>query len=208
MKDFKGVFTALITPFDDEDCLDETGLRLLIKRQRENEVNGIVFLGTTGETPTLSKTEKKRIVEIGKQECGPGTLMIVGTGSYSTKQTIEDTLWAEEAGADAALIVNPYYNKPTQEGLYQHFKSIAEATSFPIILYNIQGRTGVNITTETLKRLMQIPTIVGIKEASGNISQISDVIEVSRQIRPDFAILSGDDALTLPLMALGGHGIV
>ncbi|MEI8366021.1 MAG: 4-hydroxy-tetrahydrodipicolinate synthase [Parachlamydiaceae bacterium] len=208
MSKFKGALTALITPFDKIDHLDEEGLRLLISRQVESGIAGIVFLGTTGEDPTLSQQEKERVMQIGKEECLGRTVFIVGTGSYSTKTTIENTLRAERFGAEAALIVTPYYNKPTQEGLYRHFKTIAEATPLPLIIYNAPWRTGQNMHTDTLKRLMEIPSIVGVKETSGNISQINDVIAAVKNMRPDFCVLSGDDEITLPLMALGGDGII
>lgn len=205
---FKGLYTALITPFTDEDHLDEEGLNVLIQNQLIAHVDGIVVLGTTGEAPSLTENEKDRVIEIAQKKCEGKTSLIVGTGSYSTKKTIENTLKAEHAGADAALIVTPYYNRPTQEGLYLHFKAIAEASTLPIILYNIPGRTGQNLHLDTLKRLLDIPSIKGIKEASGNISQINDVIGLVKSMRPDFSVLSGDDALTLPLMALGGDGII
>ena len=208
MNKFKGVYTALITPFTEEDLLDEEGLRYLLQRQINADVDGIVMLGTTGEAPTLTVKEKEQIIEIAKKECAQKTSFIIGTGSYSTKKTVEDTIAAENAGANAALIVTPYYNKPTQEGLYRHFKEITDATKLPIIIYNIAGRTAQNMQTETLKRIMEIPSIVGIKEGSGNMFQIGDVIGLARKIRPDFSVLSSDDALTLPLMALGGDGII
>lgn len=208
MKKFSGAHTALITPFTEDDQLDEEGLLYLIQRQISGNIDGIVVLGTTGESPTLLKDEARRIIEIAKDECKDKTSLIVGTGSYSTKQTIENTLAAEQAGADAALIVTPFYNRPSQEGLYLHFKAIAEATDLSIILYNIAGRTGQNLQTETLNRLLEIPSIVGIKEASGNMSQINDVIGLVKEARPDFTVLSGDDALTLPLLALGGDGVI
>ena len=208
MKSFTGAYTALITPFNKKDDLDEEGLISLIQRQIKNHIDGIVILGTTGEAPTLLKDEGKKILEIAKKECAGKTSLIVGTGSYSTKQTIENTLSIAHDGVDAALIVTPYYNKPSQEGLYLHYKAITEATDLPIIIYNITGRTAQNLQTDTLQRLLEFPSIVGIKEASGNISQINDVIALVREERPDFSVLSGDDALTLPLMALGGDGVV
>lgn len=204
----RGVFTALITPFDADDQLDEDGLRFLIRRQLAHAIDGIVVAGTTGEAPTLSEEETERVIRISKEEVGRRAVFVVGTGSYSTKKTIQNTLQAEELGADMALIVTPYYNRPTQEGLYQHFKAVAEATELPIVIYNVQGRTGQNLQTDTLKRLLEIPSIVGLKETSGNISQISDVIALARQMRPDFSVVSGDDNITLPLMALGGQGII
>lgn len=208
MKSFKGAYTALITPFTQDGQLDEEGLRHLLHRQIEETIDGIVLLGTTGETPTLAGPEKKRILQIAAEICKGKTSFIVGTGTYSTRETIENTLSAEKAGADAVLIVTPYYNKPTQEGLYLHFKTIAETSALPVIIYNIEGRSCLNLETDTLKRLLDIPSIVGIKESSGNISQISDVIGLVRARRPEFNVLSGDDTLTLPLMALGGDGII
>lgn len=208
MKNFKGVFTALITPFADDNSLDNEGLRILIKRQLQSGVNGIVFLGTTGESPTLNEQEQRQILDIARRECLGKTTFIVGTGTYSTTTTIENTKQAQSIGADAALIITPYYNRPTQEGIFSHFAAIAEATSIPIILYNHLGRTGQNIQLETLKRLMEIPNIVGIKECSGNIAQISDFIEAARESRPEFSILTGDDPNIIPLMAMGGHGVV
>jgi 4-hydroxy-tetrahydrodipicolinate synthase len=203
-----GLFTAIITPFDAHGKLDKEGLRANLRYQLENQVQGIVVLGTTGEDPTLSPKEKEEVVEIAVEEVKGKAQILVGTGSYSTQQTIDTTQKAQAMGADAALIVCPYYNKPTQEGLYRHFASVAEAVSLPICVYNIQGRTGQNLQTETLQRLMQFSSIIGVKEASGNINQIMDVIECAKMHRPTFSILSGDDALTLPVMALGGHGIV
>lgn len=208
MHSLKSVFTALITPFDQHNRLDEEGLRFLIQRQLAHNIDGIAVMGTTGEAPTLSEEETERVIQIAREEIDQDTVFMVGTGSYDTKKTIKNTLVAQDLGADMALIVTPYYNRPTQEGLYRHFKAIAEATSLPIALYNIQGRTGQNLNTETLKRLIDIPSIIGIKEASGNISQISDVIELAHQKRSSFSVVSGDDALTLALMALGGQGII
>ncbi len=204
----KGVHTALITPFGTQDRLDEEALRLLISRQIESGIDGITCLGSTGEAPTLSEEEQRRIITIARQEIHGPTLLMVGTGSYATSQAIKNTRQAEQMGADMALIVTPYYNKPTQEGLYLHFKAIAEATSLPIVVYNVPGRTGQNLQLDTLRRLAEIPSIIGIKECAGSLSQISDIIEMIREVRPDFSVMSGDDNATLPLMALGGHGII
>lgn len=204
----KGLYTAIITPFDSQGRLDEEGLRQNLRTQVAHKVDGIVVLGTTGEDPTLNQQEKQRVIEIALEEVKGKTTLIVGTGSYSTETTIASTKRAKEMGADAALIVTPYYNKPTQEGLFRHFAAICQAVSFPICVYNIQGRTGQNLQTETLQRLMQFSSIVAVKEASGNIMQINDVIDKSRQREPELSVLSGDDALTLPLIALGGHGII
>lgn len=205
---FKGVYTALITPFLPGGELDEEGFVKLLKRQLLSGVHGIVILGTTGEAPTLSKEEKERIVKIARKIVAPPLKLIIGTGKYCTQSTIAETKFAERAGADAALVVAPYYNKPTQEGLFLHYQALAKATKLPLMLYNIAGRTGINIQTSTVKRLLSIPSIIGIKEASGSIPQIMDVLELRNQERPEFAILSGDDNLTLPLMALGGDGII
>ncbi|MCE2981956.1 MAG: 4-hydroxy-tetrahydrodipicolinate synthase [Parachlamydia sp.] len=204
----KGLYTALITPFTASGILDEEGLRVLIHHQLAHRVDGIVILGTTGEAPTLTQDEKIRIIKIARQAIPEYCHFIVGTGSYSTVHTIEQTLLAESLGADAALIVTPYYNKPTQEGLYRHFEAICRSSSLPICLYNIQGRTGQNLHTNTLDRLTAFSSIIGVKEASGSISQISDVIELAQNKSKPFSVLSGDDALTLPLIALGGQGIV
>lgn len=205
---FKGLYTAMITPFDTKGQLDEKGLRQNLRFQLECKVDGIIVLGTTGESPTLTPQEKERVIDIAIEEVKGKALLMVGTGSYSTEQTISMTRLAQEKGADAALIVTPYYNKPTQEGICQHFAAICKATSLPICLYNIQGRTGQNIQTETLERLIAFPSIKGVKEASGNLIQMNEVLEKIKKKRPDFSVLSGDDILTFPLMALGGDGII
>lgn len=204
----QGLYTAIVTPFDSQGALDEQGLRRHLRFQIASGVEGIVALGITGEAPTLTHEEQKCVIQIGVEETKGQASLIVGTGSYSTNQTIENTLLAQQLGADAALIVTPYYNKPTQEGLYRHFKTIAESVHLPICIYNTQGRTGQNIQTETLLRLASIPNIIAVKESSGSIAQINEVIQMLSPRYPDFSILSGDDVLTLPLMALGGHGII
>lgn len=203
--DLKGTVTALITPFKGE-ALDREGFERNIAFQLECGVDGILPLGTTGESPTLSAHEKEVVIQSAVKLAKGKVPVWVGTGSNSTVETIEKTRHAEELGADIALIVTPYYNKPMQEGIYRHFKAVAEATSLPIVLYNIEGRCGRNIETSTLKRLAEIPSIVGVKEASGNVLQMSEVIRETALIRDDFAVFSGDDALTFPLMALGGVG--
>ncbi len=208
MHELKGVFTALITPFDADGRLDEAGLRHLIKRQLHSGVDGIVPLGTTGEAPTLSEEEKKRIIMIAREEIPHNVPLMVGSGGYATAASIKSTCQAQELGADQALVIVPYYNKPTQEGIYQHFKAIASAVQIPIIIYNNPGRTGCNLHIDTLKRLADIPNITGIKEASGNIMQISDTIAAVREDFPHFSVLSGDDGFTFPLMALGGRGVI
>lgn len=203
----KGTITALITPFQGEE-LDREGFEKNIAFQLESGVSGILPLGTTGEAPTLAPDEKEAVIKIAVKQAKGKVSVWVGTGSYSTQETISKTRHAEELGADVALVVTPYYNKPMQEGIYRHFKAVAEATSLPIMVYNIEGRCGRNIETPTLKRLSEIPNIVGVKEASGNVLQMSEVIREMGQVRPDFAVMSGDDALALPLIALGGKGAV
>lgn len=201
-----GLYTALVTPFK-AGKLDEAGLKKLIARQIEQGVNKMVLLGSTGEAPTLSYEEKKSILSIGRQEIGLGT-MIVGVGTPSTTTTIELAKIAEDFGADALLGVTPYYNKPNQEGIFRHFEEVSKHTSLPLIVYSVKGRTGVNIDVSTVKRLSEIPNIVGIKESSCDLSQITDIIREMRELRKDFAILSGDEYLTFPIMALGGHGLI
>ncbi|HRD56248.1 MAG TPA: 4-hydroxy-tetrahydrodipicolinate synthase [Parachlamydiaceae bacterium] len=213
MLKMQGTHTALVTPFHEGGSLNENALREMILFQLKNGVDGIVALGTTGEAPTLKDFEKKRIIEIAVEERNAfdpekRILVSVGTGCYSTEQTIENTLLAKNLGADVALVVTPYYNKPTQEGLFQHFKAVAEKTDFPILVYNIAGRTGQNMETSTLKRLSEIPSIIGVKEASGNVLQMMDVYSQIAEERKDFCLLSGDDALTMPLMCMGGHGVI
>ena len=205
MKRFEGAITAMVTPFSQNGEVDYGGLRNNVRFQIKEGISGLLPLGTTGETPTLSAEEKEKVAKAVIEEAGGKVPVLVGTGSYSTKTTIEQTKKAKELGADAALIVSPYYNKPTQEGLYLHFKSVAESVDIPIIIYNIQGRTGVNIETGTLLRLSSIKNIIGVKEASGNMNQMMDVIN---QLPKDFVVLSGDDSLTLPLMSLGGRGVI
>jgi len=201
---FKGAIVAIVTPFK-KGKVDETALRKLIEFQIKNGTDGIVPCGTTGESSTLSHEEHDRVVEITIDAVNKRVPVIAGTGSNSTAEAIRLTKHAYEAGADGALMVAPYYNRPTQEGLYQHYKAVAEAVRIPIIIYNIPGRTGVNINPDTLARLSKIRNIVGVKEASGSIKQMSDVIALCG---PNFDVLSGDDLFTLPLMAMGGCGVI
>lgn len=208
MRQVHGVYTALVTPFTEDGQIDEAGLRTNIGIMMDNRIDGLVPLGTTGEAPTLSSAEKRRIIELTVKEANGKIPVMVGTGTYSTQQTIENTVLAANLGANFALIVTPYYNKPTQEGLYLHFKAIAEASPIPIIVYNIQGRTGQNMQTDTLRRLADLQNIIGVKEASGNISQIGDVIEMIARHKPEFSVMSGDDNNTISVMALGGHGVI
>lgn len=195
-------YTALITPFDTEGKLDEEGLSKLISLQ--NSIDGIVVLGSTGESATLSKDEKKTIIKLARSSPLP---IMVGCGTYSTEETIQNILMAADLGADSALVVMPYYNKPTQDGLYKHIIRIAESSPLPIVLYNIPGRTMVNLSVETVKRLIQHKNVVGIKESSSNISQINALLAIKRE-RADFSVYAGDDILTFPMMVLGGDGVI
>jgi 4-hydroxy-tetrahydrodipicolinate synthase len=205
---FKGLYTALVTPFDDQNRVNMDSFTKLLLNQLEANVSGVVPLGTTGETPTLSNEEKLSIIRTTVKTVKGKLPIIVGTGSNSTQTTIENTKIAEYEGADAALVVTPYYNKPTSEGLYKHFEAVAQSTKLPIIVYNIPGRSAKNIDTLTLRRIAEFPNIKSVKEASGNLEQMSEIIDVIIKDRPDFTVLSGDDALTLPLISLGGHGVV
>jgi len=203
---FTGCGTALVTPFQKDLSLDEDALRRLVRRQIDAGINFLVPCGTTGESPTLSSAEQRRVVEITIEEAQPRHVpVLAGAGGNNTAHIVEMAREFEALGANGILSVAPYYNKPTQEGLYQHFKAIASAISLPIILYNIPGRTGVNIEPSTLGRLAEIDNIVGVKEASGNISQMAVVLDL---LSPKFIVLSGDDAITLPLLALGGKGLI
>jgi 4-hydroxy-tetrahydrodipicolinate synthase len=201
---FKGAIVAIVTPFK-KGKVDEASLRKLIEFQIKNGTDGIVPCGTTGESSTLSHEEHDKVIEIAIDAVNKRVPVIAGTGSNSTAEAIRLTRHAYQAGADGALMVAPYYNRPTQEGLYQHYKAVAEAVPIPIIIYNIPGRTGVNINPDTLARLAKIKNIVGVKEASGSIKQMSDVIGLCG---PNFDVLSGDDLFTLPLMAMGGRGVI
>jgi len=202
---FTGVGTALVTPFTKNGDLDEAAVRRLGRRQIDGGVHFLVPCGTTGETPTLSAEERLRIVEILVDEARGQVPILAGAGGYDTKEVIHVAREMERLGVSGLLSVTPYYNKPTQEGLYQHFKAIAESTPLPIIVYNVPGRTGVNVEVATLARMAEVPNIIGVKEASGNMTQMCEVAAV---VPTDFLVLSGDDALTLPLMAVGGRGII
>jgi len=202
---FVGVLTAIITPFRQDYELDIEGLKENVNFQIESGVNGLVVLGTTGEAPTISEEEKNVVIKTVIDTSNGKLPVIVGVGTYSTKETIKQAKKAKDLGADGLLIVAPYYNKPTQEGLYLHFKTISEAVDLPIIIYNIPSRTGVNIEVQTLARLSQFNNIVAVKEASGSIVQVMDIIE---SLGDRYTILSGDDNLTLPMMALGAKGVI
>jgi 4-hydroxy-tetrahydrodipicolinate synthase len=205
MRHFQGSIVALITPFRNGK-VDEPKLRELVEFHVSHGTDGIVACGTTGEDPGLSHDEHERVVEAIIQTAAGRIPVIVGTGSNSTAHTVEATRHAERAGAVAALVVSPYYNKPTQEGLYRHFRTVAEATALPVFVYNIQSRTAVNVETDTLVRLHRdCRNVIGVKEASGSLDQMSQVMGACG---PDFIMLSGDDNLTLPLMAVGGRGVI
>jgi 4-hydroxy-tetrahydrodipicolinate synthase len=199
-----GCFTALITPFRDGQ-IDEPSLRALVDRQLAGGVAGLVPCGTTGEAPALTAAEWDRVVAAVVETAAGRVPVVAGTGSNSTAITIERTRRARELGADGALVVTPYYNRPTQEGLYGHFAAVTEAIDLPLVLYNVPGRTGVNLLPETVARLANIPAIVGIKEASGAIDQASQIVS---ETPAEFVVLSGDDSLTLPLASVGGRGVV
>jgi 4-hydroxy-tetrahydrodipicolinate synthase len=200
-----GVGTALVTPFTKSGGIDEPAIRRLGRRQIDAGIHFLVPCGTTGENPTLTLAERVRLVEILVDEAGGRIPVLAGAGGYDTKEIVHLADEMRHAGAAGLLSVTPYYNKPTQEGLYQHFRAIAESTPLPIVVYNVPGRTGVNLEPATLARLATIPNIVGVKEASGNITQMC---EICNALPADFLVLSGDDAITLPLMAIGGRGII
>lgn len=203
---FRGVFTALITPFTEYNTVDYAALERIVNAQIEAGVDGLVPCGTTGESPTLSHEEHDRVIAQTIKYAKGRVPVIAGTGSNATSEAISLSQHAQDAGADAVLLVNPYYNKPTQKGLYLHFKAIAESVSIPCILYNIKGRTGINLDTETLTRLEnECPNIVAVKEASGSMEQMCDVIA---QRKKDFSVLSGDDNLSLELIKNGGDGVI
>jgi 4-hydroxy-tetrahydrodipicolinate synthase len=202
---FQGCGTALVTPFRKDGSLDEFTLRSLVKRQIDQGINFLVPCGTTGESPTLTHKEHLRVVEITLEEAKGRVPVLAGAGGYNTAEVIELAKEIKAMGADGILSVTPYYNKPTQEGLYQHYKAIAQAVKLPVIVYSVQSRTGVNVEPATLKRLSEVEYIAGVKEASGNIGQMAAVLHL---VPPNFTVLSGDDAITLPLIALGGRGIV
>ena len=200
-----GVGTALVTPFTKSGELDEAGVRRLARRQIDAGVHFLVPCGTTGETPTLSEAERRRVVELVVEEANGRVPVMAGAGGYDTREVIHAAREMQKAGANGLLSVTPYHNKPTPEGLFQHFSAIADATDLPIVLYNVPGRTGCNMEAPTVARLATIPHIVGVKEASGNIQQMAEIL---RAVPSTFQVLSGDDAITIPLMAIGGRGII
>jgi 4-hydroxy-tetrahydrodipicolinate synthase len=202
---FTGTGTALVTPFRRDGSLDEATLQALVKRQIDAGIDFLVPCGTTGESPTLTHEEHLRVVQIAVEVAKGKVPVLAGAGGYNTADVIALARELAELGADGILSVTPYYNKPTQEGLFQHYRAIAEAVPLPIILYSVQGRTGVNIEPNTVKRLAEIENIVGIKEASGNVSQMAAILNA---VPEEFMVLSGDDAITLPVISLGGRGLI
>ncbi len=202
---FSGTGTALITPFTSSGAIDEPSIRRLATRQVDAGVHFVVPCGTTGETPTLSGEERRRVVALVAEAVDGRARVLAGAGGYDTRSVIRSVAEFAEAGAHGILSVTPYYNKPSQEGLFQHYRAIAESTSLPIIVYNVPGRTGCNVEPSTLVRLAEIPNIVGVKEASGNMTQM---VEIRRLLPREFLVLLGDDALALPLMAVGGSGVI
>jgi 4-hydroxy-tetrahydrodipicolinate synthase len=202
---FTGVGTALVTPFTKSGALDEAAVRRLARRQIDAGIHFLAPCGTKGENPTLTDEERLRIIDILLEEAQGAVPILAGAGGYNTKEVIQLATEMERRGVSGFLSVTPYYNKPTQEGLYQHYKALAASTSLPIVVYNVPGRTGVNVEVSTLVRLAELRNIVGVKEASGNVTQMC---EICRAVPAEFIVLSGDDALTLPLMAVGGRGII
>lgn len=202
---FKGCGTALITPFREDGSLDEDALRLLVRRQVDDEVHFLVPGGTTGESPTLSQDEHLRLVEVTLDEADGEVPVVAGCGGYDTARNARLAVDLQRLGVQGLLSVTPYYNKPTPEGLHRHYAALAEATDLPIIVYNVPGRTCCNIKPDLLCRLAEIDTVVGVKEASGDIGQMAQVCQA---VPEGFAVLSGDDSVTLPLMALGGAGVI
>ena len=214
MIQLRGAFTAMITPMKEDGSIDYDGYRKLLRFQMEEGIDGLVPLGTTGETPTLDEDEEQRIIDVVMEEVrafekekGVKVPVVLGAGSNNTRDAVRYTERVKKAGADAALVVTPYYNKPSSEGIFRHFEAVSRV-GIPILVYNIAGRTGKNIDTPTLSRIADLPNIAGVKEASGSISQMTDVIATIKSKHPDFAVLSGDDAMTLPLLASGGDGVV
>lgn len=201
---FEGSFVAIVTPFSNGK-VDASALRELIEFHIDNGTNGIVPCGTTGESATLSHAEHEEVIRIAVETCNGRIPVLAGTGSNATQEAIELTQRAQKIGADGALLITPYYNKPTQEGLFQHFSAVAKETDLPIVLYNVPGRTSINMVSSTVARLSSVKNIVGIKEASGSLVQVSEIID---SCGPDFEVISGEDALTWPILAIGGKGAI
>lgn len=210
----QGAFTAMVTPMNPDGSVDYDGLRKNVKFQLQQGIDGLVPLGTTAETPTLDEDEEDEIIKVVFEEVrafekstGKKIPLVLGAGSNNTRDAVKYCQRAKKAGADAALVVTPYYNKPSKEGIFRHFEACSKV-GIPILVYNIQGRTGTNIPTDVLKRIADLPNICGVKEASGNINQMMEVIQQVKSAHPDFTVLSGDDGLTLPLISVGGDGII
>ncbi|MHB1042113.1 MAG: 4-hydroxy-tetrahydrodipicolinate synthase [Eubacteriales bacterium] len=203
--DFGRVLTAMVTPFNKDLSVNYGQARKLASYLVDNGSEGLVVSGTTGESPTLSKEEKIELFRVVVEEVGGKATVIAGTGTYSTAESIALTRAAEKVGVDGVMLVAPYYNKPSQEGLYQHFKAVAKSTNLPVMLYNIPGRTSVNVLPPTIVRLSEVPNIVAVKEASGSLDQVG---ELRRSLPDYFSIYSGDDSMTLPILSLGGKGVV
>ncbi len=201
---FHGAIVAIVTPFRNGK-VDGPALKRLVEFQIAGGTDGIVPCGTTGESPTLSYEEHERVIDLVVAAAAGRVPVIAGTGSNNTKEAILLTRYAKKAGADGALVITPYYNKPTQEGLYRHFRAVAEAADIPIVLYNVPSRTGVNMTAQTVARLAGVPNIVGVKEASGNLNQVSEIL---RSVPRTYCVLSGDDGLFFPMLALGAKGVI
>ncbi len=212
MLQLRGAYTALITPMTDTAEVDYDGFRRLVQQQLHSGIAGLVPLGTTGETPTLERDEQDKLIGIAVEESAGKLPVIVGAGSNSTRHTIANAKRAKELGADAVLVVTPYYNKPTNEGIYRHFAALADACDIPVLVYNIMSRTSKNIDVATMKRLSSIPNVIGVKESSGDMGQVGDIIhQVAAARRSEgrqFSVLSGDDAFALSLIAMGGDGLV
>ncbi|TFJ92972.1 4-hydroxy-tetrahydrodipicolinate synthase [Lentibacillus salicampi] len=202
---FGNVLTAMVTPFDQNGDINFDATRTLVNYLIANGSDGLIVAGTTGESPTLTNTEKLDLFRFVAQVANGRVSVIAGTGSNNTRASIELTEQAEQTGVDAIMLTTPYYNKPSQEGLYQHYKAIAHATSLPVMLYNIPGRSAVGIAPETIIRLSEVNNVVSVKEASGNIDAMTDII---RQTPDDFTLYSGDDSMTLPALAIGGNGVI
>ncbi len=211
---YAGTWTAIVTPFKQDESVDEEALRGIVRRQAENGVTGVVPVGTTGESPTTSAEEDEKIFGIVMDEVrkvaeggGPKIMVMAGTGSNCTREAVEHTEAAKRAGVDCCLVVTPYYNKPTPEGLRRHFKAVADV-GLPVIVYNIKGRCGINIETDTLMEIAAHPMVVGVKEASGDLEQMKNVIARREQLGKEFTVLSGDDGITLELIKMGGDGVI
>ena len=214
MSRLQGSFTAMITPMFADGSVDYEGFKKNVQFQLEQGIDGLLPLGTSGETPTLDEDEEEKLIDIAipmvkewNKSKGKDVKLILGAGSNNTRDAVRYVKRAKEKGADYALVVTPYYNKPSDEGIYEHYKAVSEV-GIPIIVYNIQGRTGKNICTSLLQKIAELPNIAGVKEASGNINQMMEVIEKIQLKKPEFAVLSGDDGLTLPLIASGGDGVI